>query len=53
METARDQIGFFHVTALLDEGGMGVVCAFVDPDLEGRVAIKVIRRDLLADVPAR
>src|SRR6266540_3443537 len=53
MNTIRERIGRFRVTAPFGEGAMGLVYAAVDPDLERPVAIKVIRSELVSDPVAR
>ena len=47
------RIGRFRVTSRLGEGGMGLVYAAIDPALDRRVAIKVIRRELVHDDTVR
>jgi eukaryotic-like serine/threonine-protein kinase len=47
--TAPERIGRFAITGVLGEGGMGLVYAARDAANERRVAIKVIRRELLDD----
>src|SRR5262245_46561397 len=48
-----EHIGRFRVSALLGEGGMGLVYAAVDPALDRPVAIKTIRRDLIDNAVVR
>ena len=45
---AGTQVGRYLVTDMIGAGGMGVVYAADDPELDRRVAIKVLRRDLRA-----
>lgn len=45
--TLPPMIGRFNVEALLGKGAMGVVYRAYDPDIDRRVAIKLIRADLL------
>lgn len=41
-----DRVGRYLVLARIGAGGMGVVYGAYDPDLDRRVAIKLLRRDL-------
>ena len=45
------QIGRYHVLARIGAGGMGVVYAAYDSDLDRRVAIKLLHRDALGSSP--
>lgn len=45
------QIDRFRVIRLLGTGGMGNVYEAIDPEIERRVAIKLLRQDILADNP--
>jgi Protein kinase domain/Putative zinc-finger len=45
---AGTQVGRYLVTDMIGAGGMGVVYAADDPELDRRVAIKLLRRDLRA-----
>jgi len=42
------QVGRYVVTGMIGAGGMGVVYAADDPELDRKVAIKLLRRDLRA-----
>lgn len=44
----RKKIGGYDIVSVLDEGGMGVVYLAEQPELERRVVIKGLRRDLVA-----
>jgi hypothetical protein len=52
-EPLREHIGRYRVTDRLGEGGMGVVYAAVDEQLDRPIALKIIRRDTAADPVAR
>jgi len=43
------RIGRYDVTSYLGAGGMGVVYSGVDPELDRKVALKVLRSDTLGD----
>ncbi len=48
----RKTIGGFEIEATLGEGGMGVVHLASQPDLDRRVVIKALRRELAEDASA-
>jgi eukaryotic-like serine/threonine-protein kinase len=52
-EPLQERIGRYRVTSTLGEGGMGVVYAALDEQLERPIALKVIREDRAADHVAR
>jgi predicted Ser/Thr protein kinase len=52
-EPVRERIGRYRVTDTLGEGGMGVVYAAVDEQLERPIALKIIRQDTAGDPVAR
>jgi eukaryotic-like serine/threonine-protein kinase len=43
--TRPDRIGRFVVTGTLGQGGMGIVLAAYDPELDRKVALKLVRSD--------
>jgi tRNA A-37 threonylcarbamoyl transferase component Bud32 len=47
-ETAPSQIGKYRIDRVLGKGAMGVVYLAFDPHIERAVAIKTVRRELLA-----
>jgi serine/threonine protein kinase/tetratricopeptide (TPR) repeat protein len=49
MTTLPEQIGIYRLTGTLGEGGMGVVYDGIDTRLKRRVALKMIREDIIAD----
>ncbi len=51
--SAPMRIGRYRVTATLGEGGMGVVYAALDEQLERPIAVKVLRHESAADPTAR
>jgi serine/threonine protein kinase len=52
-ERLPERIGRYRVTDTLGEGGMGVVYAAFDEQLERPIALKIIRQDSAADPVAR
>jgi eukaryotic-like serine/threonine-protein kinase len=52
-EPLRERIGRYRVTDTLGEGGMGVVYAAVDEQLDRPIALKVLRQDTASDPVAR
>ncbi len=52
-EEHPDRIGRYRVTGTLGEGGMGVVYAAIDEQLERPIALKIIRRECASDPVAR
>jgi serine/threonine protein kinase len=52
-ERTVETIGGYHVVRLIGRGGMGVVYEAVEPALERRVALKILRPELAATPHAR
>lgn len=52
-EPTPERIGRYRITHMLGEGGMGVVYAALDEQLERPIAVKVIHRENAADPAAR
>lgn len=52
MVQVPQQLGCYHLTKMLGRGGMGEVWLALDTKLEREVAIKLMRRDLLANEEA-
>jgi len=52
-EPRPERIGRYRVTDTLGEGGMGVVYAALDEQLERPIALKILRQDNAADPVAR
>ena len=50
--TVGSRLGHYDVTALIGEGGMGVVYQTRDPRLDRHVAIKLLPPDLTQDETA-
>src|SRR5688572_6314812 len=49
----RTMLGRFRIDAVLGQGGMGIVHAAFDPELERKIALKVLRKAGSEDARAR